>query len=762
MNHIRTARAYTSSGVLLVVVFNAAMVAPANAADPVSILPDDTLSLSADNASSTASGILHLRNDTDEDRPVTLTAGDFVSRTTKKGLNAKTVFFGPRDAAGQSILDTTVPKKSRLAVRVDVTNIWEAGESAAPLYNQGGRVGTIKVVKYRPPFNVKLATASNDKPELSFSKGVPQQLALRNDDAMTYTVLVTITVGEHSYGPLSLTIGPNSSDVLLIQPPDNWFTPAGFVREETRDGLVTLAFRPEGTAADPGWPAKAIPFKARLSRAPTFWLELTGYGFMFLLLLAGGICSLLLSNWVPNQLARSKHKARLSQLADRIRGLSSNRIDTRLQVSLRVARQRLYAELYYRWSISAELPPVLAAVSHRADALEKLLEQVEEIDRLLAKLEQLHADGSSPKQFDAIEARLRKAKELLSRVDPPQADVQAAKGLVEEAKAALDKAGQPDAAFAKDLAGRIRSLQAMKAPADPNDAATVVVAQPFREFADLLLDLFRRVDPFQREESIKPEDYGPLDVATTRIELIREYAGLYAGLGSEARTKLLAGTPFAALIRADGPAGRRAAKRTIQYMKEGIFPADIIAAIGEAAGALSIKMDPQVARQYAPMYFTVDFPKSEHNSCAALEDVRCEWDFHHLGLKEEGWRVWHYFPDATRTEKGSRVWHYFSAATKKEKQNVTVVFTNVATGQRVGKSVEKEFSVVAERSLHFGDRNWAELVRLAIALMVALLGLLAGARQEVLKLDLIPAAVAIFLLGFGADTIKNLLAPKGG
>ena len=29
-----------------------------------------------------------------------------------------------------------------------------------------------------------------------------------------------------------------------------------------------------------------------------------------------------------------------------------------------------------------------------------------------------------------------------------------------------------------------------------------------------------------------------------------------------------------------------------------------------------------------------------------------------------------------------------------------------------------------------------------------------------LKLDLIPAAVAVFLLGFGADSIKNLLVPK--
>jgi hypothetical protein len=36
---------------------------------------------------------------------------------------------------------------------------------------------------------------------------------------------------------------------------------------------------------------------------------------------------------------------------------------------------------------------------------------------------------------------------------------------------------------------------------------------------------------------------------------------------------------------------------------------------------------------------------------------------------------------------------------------------------------------------------------------------LAGAREQLAKLDLIPAAVALFLLGFGADSIKSALAP---
>lgn len=53
----------------------------------------------------------------------------------------------------------------------------------------------------------------------------------------------------------------------------------------------------------------------------------------------------------------------------------------------------------------------------------------------------------------------------------------------------------------------------------------------------------------------------------------------------------------------------------------------------------------------------------------------------------------------------------------------------------------------------------AELVQLGIALLIAFIGLLAGAREQIKKLDFLAAAIAIFLLGFGADAIKNALAP---
>ena len=55
------------------------------------------------------------------------------------------------------------------------------------------------------------------------------------------------------------------------------------------------------------------------------------------------------------------------------------------------------------------------------------------------------------------------------------------------------------------------------------------------------------------------------------------------------------------------------------------------------------------------------------------------------------------------------------------------------------------------------ERTWVEGARAGVALLAPLLALVAGAREKVLQQDLFMAVVAIFLMGFTADAIKNLL-----
>jgi len=67
-------------------------------------------------------------------------------------------------------------------------------------------------------------------------------------------------------------------------------------------------------------------------------------------------------------------------------------------------------------------------------------------------------------------------------------------------------------------------------------------------------------------------------------------------------------------------------------------------------------------------------------------------------------------------------------------------------------------SIVLERPPHTDKAALvAEVLRFLIAFGIALAGLLSGALDQLSKLDFIPATVAILALGFGANSIKNLL-----
>jgi hypothetical protein len=113
---------------------------------------------------------------------------------------------------------------------------------------------------------------------------------------------------------------------------------------------------------------------------------------------------------------------------------------------------------------------------------------------------------------------------------------------------------------------------------------------------------------------------------------------------------------------------------------------------------------------------------------------------------------------------------WLSKTAESKKYNVSATFATFGgtiafaartaiLGERA-RSAQKEIEVLKMPAQASADRNRAEVVRLAIALVIALIGLLAGAREKLDTLDVIPAAIALILLGFGADTIKNLISPK--
>ena len=721
-----------------------ASVAAASVPDSLRLLRLSTIIV--DQTTNTGSAWLHLHNVSKAPVTVSLSAGDFISKTTGKELGAQITFTDRTDAAGKSIYLARVARDSILYVKVSASNLWEAGESEAVLYHRDSEIGRLKAVKYRVPFNLKLETQTPDAPSLSFERNRPTWMILKNDDAMTYPVHWELAMADTSLAG-TVTLTPNGSVPIKLEPPAEWFETwlSGFVKEQPREAQLTLRFQPPGGAHEPGLPVKVTQVKASLGYYSAKTRDLTSTLIILLFLAAGGGCSLLLSYWIPNRLRLFELKDQLASLARKTRALSY-RIDSSLRVLLRVERLRIFKLLdASQWGFSPELANLLTQSSQRIAALSKRVDLVAVIDGIYERLAALHGALPPPALLAQTEEKLQHACNLLKRPEMPDADFQAVQLLLTEAGARVDKLSQIDEKLSEELAKRLKEL---REAANGNSGKS----ETWQSFVQQLPGPFAVLDYAHTEATqISPRDYFWLDMGTSKLILIRDYVRLYESTTDEGRRAKLKQHEerFRKHLSLQSWDALRAAQSVMRQMQEGIFADDILQAMKEKLA--TIEMDPSGVKVNQQVRLSVWFHREELNRAEAHNEFVCLWNFGHHDLKEKGWVVSHFFPDA------------------REYDNLSVTFED-ADGRAIVGDGEAKIILKPERPIRaesepaqwLGERTFTEMIRLAIPLIAALLGLIAGAKDQLLKLDLVPGLIAVFLVGFGADTIKNLLTRQNG
>jgi hypothetical protein len=259
-----------------------------------------------------------------------------------------------------------------------------------------------------------------------------------------------------------------------------------------------------------------------------------------------------------------------------------------------------------------------------------------------------------------------------------------------------------------------------------------------------------------------------------RGEVMRKYAILCDKKGPEERVPLVSKrkTLFQ-LLAQDGWHSLRRAQRLVSEMSDGIYSEDIKKEIIEKR--VEIRLDRNVVRAYEPALLNVHFKIPTFETCSARDEWLCEWDFGHApfggvqdvktgkgeakpladptpkgnqgNLTEEGWSVAHYFPgprDYTLTVK-------FRDEEGTDINDASVIPTRTLT---VGGPSEQTTAKWRKRI----DYNAA--LRLVLALIPAVVGMVGGVKEEFLKMDLFLALGSIFGVGFASDTVKNLLTQK--
>jgi hypothetical protein len=508
---------------------------------------------------------------------------------------------------------------------------------------------------------------------------------------------------------------------------------------------------------------------------------------------------LLANSILPNLLKRIAYEKQLSDLANRTSSISY-RVDSYVRVLLRLERKKIEFALkeatWYSLSIAEKIDTVAVDITR----LDKRLKIAERIDELRRRFE-VDAASAPPSATDFVDRVLQSACEQLHSFTLPDEVLDQANNLIGKANAEMDAiadSGQQAkrvAASFKELMIRLNVF-----PKDLYPDLQAALPGVFRFFTYAFDDPTNIVPPmlFSIDHAIAAGQI-LLDYAMVRACIAKGGTEQCPNAGKEASERLLAREcRLFELLGTLSWKSLREARILVQEMRENIYEEDVIGELWkrevDKKPVAKIVFDTQRARPYLPIYFSVAFDDPRLKNAAALNCLSFRWTFPG-GMFEEGSKVCHYFIgnepevvfgwDGDAAEKVAarksadyhqakhdkqhetwfnKKWRKWREQRRRQKRGFTTwVEVTVQKTDEVSSSARiREKIKLDPRKRQGKSRTVVELVRFTLAFGVALVGIEAGAIDQLRKLDFLAGTIAVIALGFGADSIKNLLtqAPK--
>lgn len=659
-------------------------------------------------------------------------------------------FKSAANADPQSVYPLTTNPTTITTVVATVSGVKQPGSFDADLAFDGNNFGKLKIIHL--PFAVTIDGPDPNKAELTLVDGEPTGLTLKNDDPVAYPVIWRLYVGGEEICGDQVTLPAKGMGLIQCNPsvPFTLARIQDLFKVESTEGHSLLLYPVlPGTNAsfDKSSPWKIIPVKASLSHfgasAQNFW----GYVGIVAVLILGGLASLLLSQALPNRLRRLNIKERLMNTARTTANLTSG-VGSKLQVLLRLERSRIFDMLESRNTFSPDFAGIATRCNNDTTKLESRVALAQQLDVVLERLEQKLTLGPPPSQIAAIEALIDDAKVLLAKTEPTDKDLEAAQTAITDAARRVDLLNEPDETFGQALAKRVADAQSDITNNFAND-------QVFTQLNTALPGPYRALQHVPDNTlTIPPAQCAELDMAVEKLLLMKEYVLLYEGTQDQAMLQRLdqnKGRLLGYLQLQSWPA-MRSARLLMRQMKDDVYPERLRQAL--VAKSAIIEMKPALAYDRAPLEFCVCFNSDALEKAAAREAWTCQWSFGD-NLSENGWSASHYFllPRRTGFQIPVATDFVIRASFLDDSGNV---LNDPATNQPV--TIEKTVNVrPSQQQWLFGDRARTELLKLIAALFIAVFALVSGAREQLLKLDILPGIIAVFTIGFGADTVKNLL-----
>jgi hypothetical protein len=729
--------------------------------------------------------IIPPRVDEDETLSITNTGRDKVALS----LEAGDLLEGDMPLPGALMLEatppgTTLPPGQKIQVRIKVVGMTTSGTATVAILNNGTRIGDLVVIRY--PVAV---TVDEIKPGsvVSVRAGSPIRVTLRNADRTAYDISVGMTVGSQLY--CAARADPTKRPVLFcarqalwsqfgwpdnscqkvepvklpargvaivsLEPPcgSSSGMVSGLIKNDEGDGTlrVDLAGTDPATKSAFTDPVTQIPFKATVGYA---YMGPVGQQIWSTVLIAlvlglGGGCSLLSRYWVPNELARRQLLDELSRV-DAVSGPVSGRFGSELSLLMRVEAKRLIDQVRQVLPIRADSEALLAEYRGRLAGLYRRLQQLKALDDAWDSLAELRSACAPPSHVHGVEDTLGRIAQTLRKSELTNLEFERVQADLSAAVDEIRRIDSGDAALSEALH---TTLDAQRTALQPT--ATLWSTDVAKELRGKLPGPFAVLDG----GAIEGDSWS--DSQIQALTVIRNYIRMHeTSTDQTARDRLKAHEPE--LIRhlsALSIESLRSASRLVREMREGHL------CVGSRRRAAPLSGADRGRAEVIPTVPTAAsaprFDRPELNDTAAQSRFRCEWRFGQSDdetsqqTNEEGWEVCHYLTERKPLKVSVSVYNVrptdeSSAPTEAEAKPLD---SRVAT-------LETTLTPDIDLSDRRAHRMKAEIIGLGVVLLIALLGLVTGAREQITKLDIVPGLIAVFLLGFSADSIKGALTAK--
>jgi hypothetical protein len=725
-----------------------------------------------------------------------LSAGSLVDDTSHEFLTAPTVTF--KAETGSEDRPVKLGPGQPLRVVANVSGLKRSAAANATLFHLGVALGTLTAVASDVSLNLTLDGEDAGGKKLAYVFGRSAFVTLKNGGKEYLTLDWRFRIDGAQEQTGTVTLAPGGANRIELKPTADVYSWKDFVFPSTRTGILLLAPRLPAGVSTGLLPSLALPVSLRMMRtSPDTTFAMSGL-FVALLLFIGGMVSVLVNSILPNRLRKIELRGQIESLHDRISSLSL-RVDSYLRVLLRVERKKLEVQLDQIGSIAAA-PAEFQAIDASRTLLENRLAAAERLDELKRRFEDVSA-SAPPSIMDKIDRTLQSAADRLHSYALPEKNVADAIGLMEDAEKLLGQL-KDDKALAQQIADAFKIAKTRQSSFHIQNAhhrQGQTLDPIIEEMVKNLPGIFEILDKqFDDPNNIVPPMFFAIDYSVAAVKTAQDYAmvkrsapamgaGKRATHGKSARTRLEEHEPdLIDLLGTLSWQSLRAARNLVQQMREDIYQEDVIQEIAKQRTSLQANQWDKVARvdsdikrtrPYLPVNFTLSFDDPRFVGAAALDVMLFHWKFPG-DMEEEGLKVCHYFllhePGSAPKPLPARLWNcvkrrissiarWFSswwcedALMCWESENIPIELTvqskiDLAISVRLPGEIE-----VQPSEMRIFSRPMIEVLRFLLTFLVALAGLEMGALDQLNKLDFLPATIAIVALGFGADSIKNVL-----